>query len=106
MQVITTRELTKLQAVPIEDIIEKLERGVPVCFVDNLKSTMKLFKVSKCEPCADAITLSSLRSSPRKILSKDIDVFVVNSIGNGVRGGMRKAKHWWTLERVEMALDA
>jgi hypothetical protein len=84
MQVITTRELTKLQTVPIENIIEKLDLGVPVCFVDPLKSTMKLFKVSKCEPCADAITLSSLRSSPRKILSKDIDITGARCVGYDV----------------------
>lgn len=102
MRVITTRDLTKLQAVPIEDIIEKLDAGVHVCFVDSKEGIMKLFSVSKCEPCDDAVTLSNLRASPRKLLSKDIDGLVVNSIGKGVRGGMREAKHWWKLERVEV----
>jgi hypothetical protein len=94
MRVITTRDLTKLQAVPIEDIIEKKI------------GTMKLFRIKKTAKCEESITLSNLRASPRKLLSKDTGEFVVSSIGIGVRGGMREPQHYWLIQPMELSFNA
>jgi hypothetical protein len=82
MRVITTRDLTKLQAVPIEDIIEKFDSGTPLLFVDQKIGTMKLFRIKKTAKCEESITLSNLRASPRKLLSK----FVVACVNHSITG--------------------
>lgn len=106
MRVITTRDLTKLQAIPIEEIIEKFDSGTPLLFVDQKIGTMKLFRIKKTAKCEESITLSNLRASPRKLLSKDTGEFVVSSIGIGVRGGMREPQHYWLIQPMELSFNA
>ena len=105
MRVITTRDLTKLQAVPIEEIIERFDSGTPLLFVDQKTGTMKLFRISRTEKCESSITLSNLRASPKKLLSKNTGEFVVSSIGKGVRGGMREPQHYWLIQPLELSFD-